>query len=69
METDKKRFLVFNHTDGIWASPFPMTRDESEAFVKDFPKRYEQQGYYLTASGKRIRPEDVDLEVVRCDEV
>jgi len=66
--TAKRRYQVFNHTDGIWASPTPMTREEAEAFVREFPKRYERQGFYLTASRERIRPEDVELELVRIDE-
>ncbi len=66
--TARRRYQVFNHTDGIWASPFTMTRKEAEAFVRDFPERYERQGYYRTASGRRIRPEDVELELVRMHE-
>lgn len=64
----ERRYQVFNCTDGIWASPLPMTWAEAEVFVKDFPARYGRQGYYLTASRERIRPEDVELEVVRIDE-
>ena len=66
--TAKRRYQVFNHTDGIWASPLPMSRNEAEAFVREFPRRYGRQGYYLTASRERIRPEDVELELVRIDE-
>lgn len=54
--TAKRRYQVFNCTDGIWASPFPMTLEEAEEFVKDFPERYERQGYYLTASRQRSFP-------------
>jgi hypothetical protein len=64
----KRRYSVFNHTDGVWAWPFPMSREEAEGFVEDFPMRYERQGYYRTASGKRIQPGDVELELVRIDE-
>ena len=63
--TAGRRYQVFNRTDGIWAAPFAMTSEEAEAFVRDFPERYERQGYYRTASGRRIRPEDVELELVR----
>ena len=62
MKTEK-RYRVFNRTDGILASPNPMTLQEAEAFIRDFPKRYKQQGYYLTASGERIPAEAVELEV------
>ena len=40
-----------------------MTLVEAKAFIRDFPKRYEKQGYYLTASGERIPAEAVQLEV------
>ena len=65
--TARRRYQVFNCTDGVWAAPFAMTREEAEAFVRDFPKRHEWQGYYRTARGKRIRPEEVKLELVRID--
>lgn len=67
--TAERRYQVFNHTDGVWASPFPMTLEEAEEYVKGFPGRYERQGYYRTASGGRIRAEDVELEVVECDRI
>ena len=66
--TAERRYQVFNHTDGVWASPFPMTLEEAEAFVQEFPRRFLRQGYYLTAAGQRIRPEDVELEIVGIDE-
>ena len=59
----EKRYRVFNRTDGIPAYPSPMTLQEAEAFIRDFPKRYERQGYYLTACGDRIPAEAVELEV------
>ena len=68
MKTNNKRFLVLNRTDKIWAAPFAMTREEAEAFVKDFPERYQRQGHYRTASGKRIPPADVELELLRIEE-
>ena len=64
----RRRYQVFNRTDEIWAAPSAMTRKEAEAFARDFPERYERQGYYRTARGKRIRPEDVELELVRIDD-
>ncbi|MDM8001083.1 MAG: hypothetical protein QUS33_14135 [Dehalococcoidia bacterium] len=66
--TARRRYQVFNRTDGIWAAPFTMSRKEAEAFVRGFPERYGQQGYYRTASGRRIRPADVELELVRIDD-
>jgi hypothetical protein len=49
-------------------SRFAFPCDEAEAFVRDFPERYERQGYYRTASAKRIRPDEVELELVRIEE-
>jgi hypothetical protein len=45
-----------------------MTREEAEEFVRLYPKRFERQGYYLTASGYRISAESVELDIV-ADEV
>ena len=32
-------------------------------FIRNFPLRFEQQGYYLTASRERIDSHDVELEI------
>ena len=57
-------FLVFNATDGFYASPDEFkTKEEAEQFVKDFPKRFIQQGYYLTSNRERIEPECVLLKI------
>jgi hypothetical protein len=56
---------VFNETEGIyaWPEPFP-TEDAAAAFAADFRQRYSRQGYYLTADGRRIAPEEIELLVV-----
>ena len=59
--------LVFNETDGVVASPDKMTLEEAQRFVQDFPLRYKAQGYYLTADGCRISPEDVRLAIIKKD--
>ena len=58
-------FWVFNDTEGIyaWHEPFP-TEDAAAAFAADFRRRYSRQGYYLTADGRRIAPEEIELLVV-----
>ncbi len=70
MEKENKntRYIVFNNTDGIPAScdchgDGSMTKEEAEKFVKEFPLRYERQGYYRTNTWEKIRPEDVKLEI------
>lgn len=58
-----KVYIVFNATDGFYASPEQYTKEEAEQFIKDFPLRFKAQGYYLTSNRERIRPEDVELEI------
>jgi hypothetical protein len=58
------KYLVVNETDGEFASPDKMTLAEAQRFVQDFPLRYQEQGYYLTADGIRISPEDVSLLIL-----
>ena len=64
MTRKRTRFLVYNRTDAVLADPRLRTRQEAEEFVRLFPKRFERQGYYLTATGLRIPAEDVELESV-----
>jgi hypothetical protein len=61
-------WIVFNKTDGFYASPETFTREEAEKFVEDFPKRFEKQGYYLTGNRERIKPEEVVLDIQPADE-
>jgi len=55
-------FILWNDTDGIpaWPEPFKTEREALE-FARAFRARYARQGYYLTADGLRIDPEDVAL--------
>jgi hypothetical protein len=55
-------FLVFNGTDGFYASPESFSFDEAIEFVRDFPKRFEAQGYYSSNAG-RIPANAVVLEI------
>lgn len=57
------RFIVINETDGIPAAPQPMTKAEAEKFIKSLRDRYWEQGYYKTASGQRISPNDVQFTI------
>jgi len=59
------KFMVWNDTDGVPAAPEPFdTPDEAWGFIDRFRKRYATQGYYLTAQGERISPDDVEFLVV-----
>lgn len=53
--------FVYNETDGVLAWPGPLPIGQAREFIREFAKRYEQQGYYLTAGGEQIPPESVQL--------
>jgi hypothetical protein len=57
------RYLVFNATDGVYASPDIFTRPEAEAFIAEFREWFTQPGYYKTSEGKYIRPAQIDLQL------
>ena len=57
-------FWLKNMTDGVLATPRPFaTRAKARAYAAAFRRRYEAQGYYLTADGLRISPKDIELVV------
>ena len=64
MKSKPRRFLVYNVTDAVLAYPDLMTLAEARAFIRCFPGRFGGQGHYRTASGERISPEGVELEIV-----
>ena len=64
VDITSKRYVIWNCTDGVFAHPEPMTLAVAQEFIRQFPERYRRQGYYLTADGLRIRPQNVRLEIV-----
>lgn len=58
-------FMIFNATDGVYFDPrsFPTQEEASEA-AEEHRAVYNRQGYYLTADGLRISPDDLELEIV-----
>jgi len=58
------RYLVFNHTDGVYASPKAMTLKQATQFIKELRERYQKQGYYSSCAG-RIPIADLKLEIER----
>jgi conjugal transfer/entry exclusion protein len=59
-------FLLWNKTDQVYASPEEFTTEgEAQAYAREFRKRFVTQGYYKTANGERISPDDVELVVER----
>jgi hypothetical protein len=64
----EKVYPVFNDTDGFFASHERFkTPADAQQFIDDFPKRYEQQGYYRTGDMRKIDPRDVKLRIVPLD--
>lgn len=61
-------FYVFNVTDGILACPDKMTEGAADEFMQSFPKRYYAQGYYKTANGVRMDPDNVLLSAIPAGE-
>ena len=68
MKPKSKQFLVFNYTDGIPAAREPFnTREEAEAFIREFPDNFRKRSgreTYKTSRLEHISPEDVDMQVV-----
>ena len=61
-ETKENEVKVFNQTDGVFASPKTFPDDEAaRLFIDEYLKTFIKQGFYLTASGDRIAPKDVQL--------
>lgn len=62
-------FQLWNETDQVFAAPDSFkTEKAAQTYAKEFRKRFAVQGYYLTASGQRISPDEVKLVVVPADE-
>lgn len=60
---------LWNETDQVFASPDDFdTEAQALAYAEAFRKRFAAQGYYLTADGDRIPPEEVELVVVPAEE-
>jgi len=64
-EQSKTGFLLWNATDGIFASPENFaTRADAEAFAVKFRKRFDRQGFYRDIRGQHLDPQDVILRAV-----
>ena len=60
---------LWNETDQVFAAPDDFeTEEQALAHAEAFRKRFAAQGYYLTAGGDRISPDDVELVVVPAEE-
>jgi hypothetical protein len=63
-----KEFLVFNATDGVYASPEAFkTREEAEMFCAEFRNRFKAQGYYSDSNWNKISPDDIQLRIQEVD--
>lgn len=61
-EIRRNQWVVMNLTDDIIASTL-MSKVDAEKFLSDLNLKLTKQGYYLTAEGKRITPDNVKLEI------
>lgn len=61
-------YQLLNETDQILAAPDVFkTKEQAEACADTLRQRFVAQGFYLTAEGKRIAPDDVKLIVISVD--
>lgn len=58
-------YKVFNYTDDIYASPDTFrTKKEAKEFIAAFRKRFDTQGYYRDNRGRKLKPAEIDLEII-----
>lgn len=61
-------YQLWNDTDKILAAPDSFeTKEQALECAKKLRKRFVVQGFYLSAEGRRIAPEDVRLLVIPAD--
>ena len=62
---DSITYHLFNETDQILAHPRKFaSKNDAEAAAEKLRGRFKEQGYYLTAQGTRISPDEVRLVVI-----
>lgn len=63
-------YAVFNRTDGVPAGFYEWdTEQEAQECIDKMRNTFKQvQGYYKTATGVRIDPDDVEYEIVKTEE-
>lgn len=62
---NKKKYMVFNYTDNIYASyDVFATKKQANYFIQQFKKRFEKQGYYRDSNMNKININDIDLLVI-----
>lgn len=55
----QRKVMIFNATDGIYAYPNAVSEIKASELIAEMRARFALQGYYKTASGERIAPEEV----------
>jgi len=58
-----KEWAVYNDTDRFFADTMIFTQKQAKRFVINFPKRYENQGYYRDKNMNKIDPKSVILTI------
>jgi len=64
MNEKEKHFYVFNVTEGMPLFRKPLSRLEAHGLIRFFRQVFDLKGVYVTEQGKRIRPEEVVLELI-----
>jgi hypothetical protein len=61
-EKKEEGVQIFNQTDSVYVSKkiFPTT-EAARKFVDKYLDTYNKQGFYMTAKGDRIKPEEIRL--------
>lgn len=62
------KYAVFNETDGIFVTHEPVSYEQAKEIVREFPNRFKQQGYYLTATQERIPADQVLLTIMMVED-
>lgn len=58
------KYLIFNRTDGVYAHPEPVSYTEAQRLLTELKQRYQQQGFYASASHGRIPISALELELI-----
>jgi len=64
MNEKEKHFYVFNVTEGMPLFREPLSRLEAHGLIRFFRQVFDLKGVYVTEQGKRVRPEEVVLELI-----
>lgn len=62
------KYIIYNGTDGITASPCTFTsKKKAQEVIEKLREGYRHQGYYRDNRWNKIAPEDIDYRIIRID--